>query len=314
MNGPNDSRGSASRPRLRVVWSNGWTGGAGREEIGDDALQAYVDYLHGEGLAPATVRIYRGMIARARKWAEEEGVDLLDMSASEVVALRAQFPESAGTLRQLRSSLQHYWDMHRVGYPPIKALRVPKKPRPVWRGLSDDIARQLARTAYGWHPEGTATLIGLYTGLRRAEIAAMRWDRFSPGLERYTVTGKGGVTDTVPIHPRLRSILRPLRGGYVWLFPGQRRLHVSAATVWTWVTAVAEEAGVYVTPHQLRHTIISGVARAAAAQGLDGLRVAQKLARHARADTTQVYLEGITAAQVEAALEVIDWLGKEPAA
>lgn len=282
-------------------------GGARWEGIGEH-LTEYVDYLYSQGLAPGTVRMYRSMLRKALEWAAEQNVDLIEPRASELAALRDTFVESASTLRQVRCALQHWWDMHGIAHAPVKALRVPPKPRAHWRGLPDDVARQLALASVGWHPEGTVTLIGLYTGLRRAEIASMRWDRFSHDFTTYTVTGKGGVTDDVPIHPRLQSILRPLRSGYVWVFPGERRLHVAPATIWQWIRVVADECGVHVTPHQLRHTIISRMAKEAAAQGKD-LRVAQRFARHARIDTTQTYLEGASFEEVSAILEHVDWLG-----
>lgn len=278
-------------------------GGAGREENRIN-VEGYVEYLYGLGLSPSTVRMYKSALRRAWQWATETGVDLADPTATDIAELRGQYVESSATLRQVRCALQHYWDWVGAIAPPVKALRVPSKPRPYWRGLDDDVARKLAVISMGWHPEGTATLIGLYTGLRRSEIAAMRWDRFSPDFATYQVTGKGGVTATVPIHSRLRGILRPLRGGFVWVFPGTRRLHVNAATVWAWVGRVAEEAGVHVTPHQLRHTIVNRVAKAST-----DLRVAQRFARHARVDTTQLYVQAATDEEVMTVLEGIDWLG-----
>lgn len=271
-------------------------------------MRDYADYLLGLGLAPSTVRMYRAHMRKCADWADDNGVDLLNPSATDLAALRAEFVESAATLRQLRCALQHYWDYHNVRSVPIRALRVPKKPRPHWRGIPDDDARRLAITAAGWHPEGTATLIALYTGLRRAEIASMRWDRFNPEHTRYTVLGKGSVTDEVPVHPTLRAHLVPHRNGYIWLFPGERKLHVVPNTIWSWIRSVAEEAGIVVTPHQLRHTIISKVAKAAAANG-KGPEVPQRFGRHARIDTTQIYIEAATSEDVESVLLGIDWLG-----
>lgn len=266
-------------------------------------LRDFADYLLGLGLAPSTVRMYRALMRKCADWADEQGIDLREPTAAELSQLRDQFVESPSTLRQLRCALQHYWDMHDVRHPPARALRVPPKPRPRWRGIPDDQARQLAITAAGWHPEGTATLIALYTGLRRAEIAAMRWDRFNADLSEYTVMGKGQVTDMVPISPHLQNFLRPLRGGFVWLFPGQRKLHVSPATIWAWVRTVAEEAGVQITTHQLRHTAVNRIYREA------GLLTAQRFARHARSDTTEVYLKDVTAEEVREAASKLDWLG-----
>lgn len=263
----------------------------------------FVDYLYGLGLAPATVRMYRSLAKRATLWAQETDTDLLSLKAGDLAELRAQFPESPSTLRQLRCALQHYWDFRGVPYPPVKALRVPKKATPHWRGLSDDDAHALAQASIGWHPQGTAVLCGLYLGLRRAEIAAMRWDRFDSDFTAYTVLGKGGYTDTIPVHSQLRGVLRPLRNGYVYLFPGDgRRIHAHPETIWEWVRRVADDADVEVTPHRLRHTAVNRIY-----QATGDIRVAQTFARHRRIDTTLIYTE-VREDQVRAALDSLDWL------
>ena len=263
----------------------------------------YADYLFGLGLAPGTVRMYQARLRAAHQWAEGNDVDLDKTTAAQLAEMRSQFAESYATLRQVRCALQHYWDWKEIPYPPVKALRVPKKPRPHWRGLPDGDARLLAETARGWHPEGTAVLIGLYTGMRRTEIAQMRWDRFTPDLDWYKVLGKGLVERTIPIHPTLQRVLRPIRGSFVWVFPGQRRLHVNPATIWQWVHVVAEEAGLMVTTHQLRHTAINAVVKASR-----NVEAGQSLAGHADISTTAVYMQ-VTPEELRQAVLSIDWLG-----
>lgn len=274
-------------------------------------MREYAEHLLGLGLSPSTVRVYRSLMRKAAAWAHEARVDLANPSPSDLAKLREQYVESAATLRQLRCALQHYWDWKQVHPQGVKALRVPKKPRPNYRGLDFDDARRLAQTAVGWHPEGTATLIGLYTGLRRSEIAAMRWDRFSHDFSEYRVLGKGLVTRTVPIVPALAGILRPLRSGYVWVFPGESRLHVTPTTVWQWIVRVSTEAGVRVTPHQLRHTAANRLLQSLKAErNPEALRIVQAFLGHARIETTEIYVQGVTPDEIaEAAVNALDWLG-----
>src|SRR5690606_6871404 len=159
-------------------------------------------------------------------------------------------------------------------------------------------------------PEGTATLIGLYTGLRRSEIAAMRWDRFNHDLSEYRVLGKGLATRTVPIVPSLASILRPVRGGYVWVFPGERRLHVNPATTREWVRTAAAAAGTHVTPDPLRHPAGTRMLQTLRAEGQpEAARIVQRFLGPARLGTTQIYVGGVTDAEVAAAAaRAVDWL------
>src|SRR5690606_11570571 len=124
---------------------------------------------------------------------------------------------------------------------PLKAIRVPPKPTPRWRGLEPDEAARFVKAAKGWHPQGTAVLFGMYLALRREEIAIARWDRFDEFDTWYTVTGKGDRTDSLPVHPMLRDQLAAVRMMVKgeWVFPGSRgRAHVTPMTISNWVDEV----------------------------------------------------------------------------
>jgi integrase len=202
----------------------------------------------------------------------------------------------------LRCALTHYWDLLEVRQPPIRALRIPPKPRYSWRGIEDEDAIRLAAEALRRRPEGLAVLIGLFTGFRRSEIAAMRWDRFSPDLTSYTVRGKGGYEDTQPIPPDLIPLLEEHRSAFVYLFPGEKSRHVNPATIWHWAKEIAEAAGLGdFTTHQLRHTAIGWV------YDYYGMRAAQRFARHVRLDTTQIYTRA-REQEVREAVSNFPWL------
>ncbi|HEX7099644.1 MAG TPA: site-specific integrase [Acidimicrobiia bacterium] len=266
-------------------------------------LVLYEEYLTGLGLAPATVRMYRFRLGQAIEAARELGVDLDSPTAVGLSKLRSAFPESNTTLRQVRCALGHWFDMQGKAAP-LKALRVPKKPRYHWRGLETDEARRLAREATRWHPEGLAVLVALYMGLRREEIATMRWDRFSPDLSTYQVYGKGGYQDTIPVADDLKPLLEAHHSAYVWLFPGAGRRHVNPATISEWVKRVAKAADIdprTIAPHRLRHTAIGFVC------DTEGIRVAQRFARHVRIDTTQIYTRA-TEQQVRLSANMMPWL------
>lgn len=241
----------------------------------------------------------------ASDWCDSRGYRLTTLTPSQASELARQFPNTASSRRQLRTALKHYWEMLGVTGP-AKAIRVPPKPTPRWRGLEPEDAGRLVKAAVGWHPAGTAVLMGMYLALRREEIAIARWDRFDEFFTWYTVTGKGDRTDSLPVHAMLRDQLdsaRLLVKGE-WLFPGARgRSHVTPMTVSNWTDEVARAAGIgHVHPHQMRHTAIALVN-----DTTGDLRTAQVFARHRRLESTQIYTR-TTAEKLERAVEALDYV------
>jgi integrase/recombinase XerC len=166
------------------------------------------------------------------------------------------------------------------------------------RALEEPAAAALAAVARRRAAEGTrkglAVLLGLYGGLRRSEIAELRWtDLAGDGWVR--VIGKGSERQ-IPLHPVLLASLEALRSrrpiqslgpqglrGRVFLGQGGGRLHPT--TVWTWVRQLSAEAGLPpVQVHVLRHTALT-----TALDGTHDLRAVQELAGHARPETTAGY-------------------------
>lgn len=270
--------------------------------LADAHRTKYRSHLTGAGLADDTIRIYLSHIQRiADAVGGYESLYVAD--ADDLRAYSDTTANSHSNRRQLRSALRHWYQHAGREDPPLKAVRVPPKPAPEFRGLEKPAAARLAAVASDRHPDGTAVLVGLYMGLRAAEIAAVRWDRFDPELEWYTVMGKGDRTHTLPVHPVLREALQQHRSAWLYLFPGDRgRAHVTSKTVWGWVQDTAKDAGVgRLGPHQLRHTAIAAVH-----DGTGDLRAASAFARHLRLETTQIYTR-TTREKLRAAVESIDY-------
>lgn len=262
---------------------------------------AFRNYLAGLGLSPKTIRIYLYAVAACQTWCRQQGTSIVRASALLLATYAERIPNSTASRRQLRTALQHYWEWKGIDDRPARAIRVPPKPAMVCKALDPDAAQKMATVAFGWHPEGTATLFGLYLALRREEIASARWDRYHDGW--YTVQGKRDVVATLPVHPRLAEQLdnTPRNGDY--LFPGsQGREWVHPTTIWLWIRRVAEVADVgIVSPHQLRHTAL-----ATANDATGDLRAVSVFARHKRVETTVGYTR-TTAHKLQTVVEALDY-------
>ena len=173
----------------------------------------------------------------------------------------------------------------------LPAVRVAKgRPRPV---STTDLALLVGQAKR--HRLRGYLLLAAYAGLRVSEIAAVRGEDFHDGW--LTVTGKGGKTARLPVHPVLQRYAEtmPSQG---WWFPAyQGSGHVAGNTVSRVLGDHMRRCGVPGTPHCLRHWYGSQLV-AAGAQ----MRVVQEGMRHTSLQSTQVYTQ-VTDAQVAAAVE-----------
>ena len=249
--------------------------------------RSFADFLVGNGLSARTVSIYVKKIDAAILWFAERDATLADASAADLAAWGNEQSPSTSSRRQARSAVFHYYTWLGRSTKITKAIRVPPKPRYYCQAVTVSEAAAIHRAALHFaFPKGTAVLVGLYLALRVNEIAMMRWDRFDSDFTRYTVTGKGDFTTTIPVNDTLRWHLSELRTPYPYVFPGtQGRAHVHPGTVWGWVHDIGKEVSLPdLRPHQLRHTAIATIHDATG-----DLRTASEFARHRRIETTMIY-------------------------
>ena len=268
----------------------------------DNRVEALRDYLTGQGLSPTTIRNYSGALARAVAWADSSGADLEDLTNSETATLAGIFPPSNSSRRHLRAALVHYWDMLNLDGP-VKAIRVPPRPTPRWRGLEDDQVADLLDVARGDWPRGGVVYLGLYLGLRREEIATLRWRDFDDDLAWARIQGKADRVRWLPVHDELAQLLRSVRWPGEWVFPGRLGGHISLATVNNWIRQLGDAARIDgLHPHQLRHTAGGKVN-----DSLRDIYAAQGFLGHAQVETTQVYSRLARDRLVDAVRTFDDW-------
>ena len=269
----------------------------------------FIESMTARGLSRKTITVYVGALRQAAEWIDPDTV-----AAGQLRDYADSLPRTRWSRSLLRSALLAYWTA--VGRPdgPAGAIPVPTKPRMRCRALEDHEAAVLAAAARRRGDlKGLAVLVGLYTGLRRNEIARLRWSDVDDG-GWVTVVGKGDVTRTFPVHATLveafasrRPLRRPSRRGHDWIFRGRWTEPVHPTTVWLWVREVALEAGLAAVPtHVLRHTAL-----ATALDNCRDLRAVQELAGHARPETTAGYTR-VTRHRLEEAVRSIAY-GEESA-
>lgn len=166
--------------------------------------------------------------------------------------------------------------MIKVGAPRVPA----REPRP----LSDDAVLRLLQTSMRAKTRVKIHL-ALLAGLRVHEIAKVRGEDIDFDRNLLWVTGKGGATKSIPLHPRLRELASEMpRSG--WWFPmsGAPTEHVRSGSVSDVIGRTMRRANVAGTPHALRHWYATTLLD----EGTD-IRIVQELMRHRSISSTQIY-------------------------
>lgn len=247
-------------------------------------MDDFREYLTGLGLSARSTTTYAREAVRAQSWFVDHESSLSTVSPVLLATYCDRFPRTCSSRKMLRSTFTHYWRFVGRPDPPVGAIRVPPRRRMVCRAVEEDDARILAKVAQheGGH-RGLALALALFMGLRREEIATLRWSGISDGW--LTLVGKGDVTDSIPLHSVVAGLLDSHARQGAWLFPGRFGGPCNPATIWHWIKTLAAEAGVEdFTPHRGRHTAL-----ATANDNTGDLRTVQALARHAQIATTSGY-------------------------
>jgi integrase/recombinase XerD len=280
----------------------------------DDAIEAYLTFLAAErGLAPATIRAYRGDLAdfaaargTAREWAAGPEAALGYLAARTRRGRRTDPGLAPTSLRRRAAAIKGFYRFaFGEGLVPLDVaahLDLPRMPRLLPETLTQAETERLLTAPSPDAVLDRALLELLYAaGLRISE--ALRLDREDLSLDGafVRVIGKGDRERLVPVGdvaldavrawldgPREALVrlhhVEPIRGGPVFLGRSGRRLARQQA--WGMVKRAAAAAGLSgrVSPHTLRHSFATHLL-----EGGADLRIVQELLGHASISTTQLY-------------------------
>ncbi len=162
----------------------------------------------------------------------------------------------------------------------------PKRPRSKPRPLAPEQIDAIYAAANRQRTRAYIALAWL-AGLRVHEIAKMHARDIDHDLGALIITGKGGATEIVALHPDLAALATtmPRRGYWFPPYTGNSE-HVTRAAVYQAIKGAMHRAGIDATPHQLRHSYGTQLLRRGA-----NLRTVQKLMRHKNVATTQLYTD-----------------------
>lgn len=187
------------------------------------AIDGYLTWLAASGASRATLRLRRHYL---RHLAADNPAGPWAVTGDDLVRFHAVAEWAPETRKSARATVRglYRWavDSGRIAADPSRGLprvRVPTTvPRPA---PAEVIAAALASAADSL--ARLMLLLGAYAGLRCGEIAGLHTRDVAGGSLR--ITGKGGRTRVIPLHPTLAAALAVVPEGYV--FPGQIDGHLS---------------------------------------------------------------------------------------
>lgn len=226
-------------------------------------LDGYDTYQRTRGFSPATLKRRRSTLTRFCKVIAPKSLGRATLA--DVEEFLGMFG-AARTRHAYRSDLRSFfnWAVTRDLLPANPAALVDpiKIPRSLPRPIGPHVTLALL---VGSRRVRQMVGLGMYAGLRCAEIAALDVGDIADWLDPPVLTvrsGKGGRDRMIPLHPALIELLmaRPRAGA---LFPGPTGRPVQAASVSQAIRRHFERCGIDATPHQLRHQFASEMIRRA---------------------------------------------------
>lgn len=263
------------------------------------AIDLYTEWMRAAGTRPNTITKRRYQLSR---FAEEHlGESPWQIKTDQLVEWLSRYAWQPETRRSYRAAIRSFYTWGRLTAQaetnPAEVLPRIRAPKGLPRPTPDQVlTAALARAS---DRDRLMLTCAAFAGMRRAEIAAARWDWF--GDTHVRITGKGGHVRSVPLHPRLAREVRTewnhRRGGErgtgyryyagydTYLFPGQSGEPMHPDVIGKIVTRALGAPGW--TAHTLRHRFLT---RAYVGGGRDILAV-QQLAGHSSLTTTQRYTQ-----------------------
>lgn len=247
---------------------------------------AYAEWCRAAGYAETTIQDRRELLCRV-----ESDLGSLDgLTAGRLTTWLARDGWSPQTRATYYGHLHGYylWAVQ-AGHVPADPMvtlvrpRVPKRsPRPA---REEHYLQILATAEPRWRMAAT---LARYAGLRAAEVArAVRGDVDELDVR---VLGKGGRTDTLPMHPSIWALVRAAPAGPLVLSP--RGVPFTPAGISHSFGVRMRQLGIPITLHMLRHLYATSLLRAPEDGGAGAnLRIVQELCRHASVATTANYTQ-----------------------
>jgi len=205
---------------------------------------------------------------------------------------------ASSTIRRKLAAVASFYtylqDMGAVAHNPTRRIPLPRVVQRLPPTLSDEQSRILVAVAASGHPwEHCALVLLLSTGLRRAELAAVRLRDVDLLTETLLVRGKGGTERLVPLCAAgvtAIALYLPCRiapEGVDTLLTNCHHRPLTGHLIGRMLERVRERAGIHerITPHHLRHTFATRLVR----EGVD-VRTVQELLGHSSLQTTARYL------------------------
>lgn len=244
-------------------------------------------WLLRQGRAVRTVKSYARTLERFADWLKQERRGTVRGAKWKDVRDYAEtLPYTYASRTALKSALSAYWKF--LGRPecPTWAVRCPKAPRRIAKPLTREqlSAAFAASKELGDHVWALCAC-AYYLGLRREDLAKLRWTQFRRDGSLHVV-GKGGIERFIPLTAAVVDAVEKLPRESEYLFPGRWGGHVHPGTVSLWINRVAEASGVNVWPHRFRHTSATN-----GYQATKDLFAVQQFLGHAKPSTTRGYVE-----------------------
>ena len=258
-----------------------------------------------------TIRNYKGIVRYLDLivvFANTENIKKIDEDTiREFLISRSE--EKGWSSKTFRNYLQYYatffsWCVKRryLNKSPTENIEKPKLPKRLPRCLTQDHAIKILSHAswYNWFYEfervRNVAMIAIFllTGMRLNELLNLKVNDVSlDASEIFIEQGKGSKDRIVPIHPKLKLILR----GYlkalrkksissIWLFTGvNSNKQLSPKDIHTICRKISISSEIKFTPHMLRHTF----ARLSINADLNIYKL-KEIMGHSNVSTTQIYM------------------------